>query len=406
MPRRNNQDPQTIFEQTNRILKEHLNLPTIKPVIQRLIENTEYLHQVISSNWNLKITLNSRIIFDKIGTITNLLTKKETQRYFFDSALLGAIKQDLSASPSTASFSAHMYPSYLMDVWGHKIYPFPVKSTESSFDDYISFIFFPGTDILEKIELDDYAFILHEMGHELQHHHKDLFNDGFKSDLEKVLHQETLAGLADKGALKSKTQKLTDELRLKWSPTDNHENWSSEMMNDLIALWSLGPAYLYNFENHLRHDSKQNPYELVQSHPPLALRVEAMIDAGQQLNWRSETEGLRELLKEWRSSSWGKTANNQYYALRHEKILRSCIDNTLRTCRKLQLPPCDRNRIDVIQRELEDCELPNIGIDIVIAAWIVKHQKSENDFLEWEKQTVSQINDLIFQQYGILQQES
>lgn len=405
MPRRNNQDTQIFFEQTNQLLEEHLNLPSITPIIERLVEDARYLNQAISSNWNPKLTRNSKTIFDKFVAITDLLIKKETPRYFFDSAMLGAIKQELSATPSMASFSGHMYPSYLKDTWGHKIYPLPVKSAESNFDNYISFIFFPGTQSLENIELDDYAFILHEIGHELQHHHKNLFNDGFKSDLEKALHQENLAGLADKGALKSKTQKLINELRQKWAPTDNHENWSSEMMNDLIALWSLGPAYFYNFENHLKDNSGQNPYEIVQSHPPLTLRVEAMIKAGEILGWQSEVNRLLELLKEWRSS-WGKNGNNQYHAMRHEKILQSCIDNTLNACQKLQLPFCDRNRLNLVQQDLEADELPNFGVDIIIAAWIVKQQKDESAFLEWERRIVSQINELIFQQYGILQQES
>lgn len=406
MPRRKNQDPQIFFEQTNRLLKERLDILTIKPVIQRLLENTDYLNLVISSDWSPVISLNSKIIFNKIIEITDLLTQKETQRYFFDAALLGSIKEDLSAPPSAASFSTHMYPSYLMNAWGHKIYPLPVKPTKSGSEDYITFIFYPGAESLESIELDDYAFVLHEMGHELQHHHSELFNDGFKTDLENILHQENLAGLADKGTLKTRTQKLIDELRGRWYPTDNQENWSSEMINDLIALWSLGPAYLCNFENYLRHDSKRDPYEIVQSHPPLALRVEAMIAAGKQLGWHSEIAGLRELLKEWSSSTWGKNANNQYFAMRHEKILSACIDNTLTACRELRLPLCNRSRLELIGGELETGELPNIGVDIIIAAWIVKQQKPENAFLEWERQTVSEIINMIFQQYGMLQRES
>jgi hypothetical protein len=99
-------------------------------------------------------------------------------------------------------------------------------------------------------------------------------------------------------------------------------------------------------------------------------------------------------------------ANNQYFAMRHEKILSACIDNTLTACRELRLPLCDRSRLELIRGELETGELPNIGVDIIIAAWIVKQQKPENAFLEWERQTVSEIIDMIFQQYGMLQQES
>lgn len=340
------------------------------------------------------MTRDSKSIFEKFDEIINLLTKKETRRYFFDSAILGAIKQELSRVPSRANFSTNIYPSYLKNAWGHKIYSFPVKSGETYSDNFISFIFFPGTETLDNIELDDYAFIFHEIGHELQHHHKEIFIEGFKSELDSILYQENLIGLADKGALKTKNQKLIDDLRQKWSPTDNHENWASEMINDLISLWMLGPAYFYNFESYLSNHPRQNPYKIEQSHPPLALRVEAMIKAANKMGWMSETKGLRELLKDWRSS-WSKN-NNQYYAMQHEKILQSCIENTLSACQKLKIPLCDRNRINRVQQDIKADDLPNIGIDMIIAAWIVKQQEGETAFLEWEKLTISRINEMIF----------
>jgi hypothetical protein len=159
---------------------------------------------------------------------------------------------------------------------------------------------------------------------------------------------------------------------------------------DVIALWTVGPAYLATFHDTLE-DEELNPYQVGQSHPPYEIRAKALIDASNRLGWEVATQGLTKQVADWSRSHWRKERNNQYVAYASPDLVRGCVTSVIITCETLALPRCTAETLDAIQKKLKQSEIPDLGSEVLLAAWMQCQQMDNDSFDAWESDVVREL---------------
>ena len=173
--------------------------------------------------------------------------------------------------------------------WGHLTVPMPSSDGVSAHA--VDVILFPGDDDIEPIDLLDYPWIGHELGHNF-HFRPDRFAGYFRPPLNERLAGLQALAIADRGSARRKSTAADDMIRRVWSPSRDHKNWAHEIAIDIVALWTFGPAFLFAFDGFVElHEP--NPYLIGQVHPPYHLRASALVDAVSRLLWAEFTEPLR-----------------------------------------------------------------------------------------------------------------
>lgn len=291
--------------------------------------------------------------------------------------------------------SSTILPRYDADEWEHGRVPMPTRRRGR--DDSVSFINFPGGPEIDGIELWDYAFLCHELGHNLLYYGEEAFTHNFMTAFDRRTAELALAGIADRGQARVKGQQVVDKIRQVWRPVKDHQDWAHEMMMDIIALWACGPAYIASFVYEAGHMSK-NPYQITQDHPPYALRAEALAFAGEELGWDEFARKLREQQDLWRDSTWKSHLGNKYYKLADSKIMNACVSSTLSGCAELNLPKCDAEQIARVAKTVRREDIPDFGTDLIVAAWMVREVSNETTYHTWERATVAALFDRIISQ--------
>jgi hypothetical protein len=387
-PRRQSHDR---FQQTFELLDQAIALPPTRSIGQELYSTLSDV-QVAAKHEQLSPADVTRFI-SSVNNVLAALPQAYQRRFLFDACMIGVICADWNGEQQR--LSSTIYPRY-DEEWSHGHIRMPTRRLSTN-DSFLGFIAFPGTDDLASIELSDYSFLCHELGHNLLHYDATAFTEHFLSQLEQIISKLVLAGAADQGSARMKAQRSIDDIRRMWTPTEDHANWANEMMIDLIALWTCGPAYLASFEYEVGDESK-NPYQISQLHPPYALRVEAMITASEKLGWGAYTQGLKKRIKAWPASKWKSHYTNKYVALADSKIVSACITCTLAACEAVGLPRCDERHVKRVKEIIKRGNTPDFGSDVIIAAWLVHQQADDQSFEQWEQKTVASLFDRIISQ--------
>jgi hypothetical protein len=305
------------------------------------------------------------------------------ERFDFDSQLLSALVED--CSQGGAQFSINLIPKPFT-TWGHHTVEMP--STDGKLFLAIDLIHFPGEDNLSDIDLLDYPFACHELGHNLLFKPQGgAFCESISRTLEEIvngLHRQTLSL---QGAGKDIALSTIEQIRRYWTPTPDHRNWAHEIAVDVIALWTCGPAYLAALQDVLEH-ANTNPYQLGQSHPPYEVRAKAMIEAANQLGWAYYTGEYQTLIEGWPKSPWAADQTNLYAACADPRLVNASVAAALETCRSLALPCCTAVLIESVREKLRKEELPDLGIEIIIAAWVQRGLINEGPYVEWERSVI------------------
>lgn len=214
-------------------------------------------------------------------------------RFHFDAGMISALSDEWSTG--NCQLSRMIIPQLSSD-WGHQSIPLPAFANDSI--DVIDMILFPGRASLQDVDLLNYPFLCHELGHNVLFKFDEVFGPKFASELDQFSHMLQRRSLADKGAAKQKAQRSVDEIRQLWGPSPTHKNWAHEIAADIIALWTCGPAYVAALLDVLE-DSTPNPYHVDQAHPPYELRAKSLLHAGELLGWAAHLNNLHDVIETW-----------------------------------------------------------------------------------------------------------
>lgn len=301
----------------------------------------------------------------------------------FDRAMTADIA---SAWSVNLPLSSNLVPVH-RDLWGYERVRIPsLQALPSDFESFF-FLYFPWS-IEEKVPLLlDYAWIFHELGHHALVTDETVFREHYEPQLDTFLAKLELATLSFQGQASSLALKSRDVLESYWRPTENQHNWAHEMAIDLIALWAGGPAYLAAFYENVRE--RLDPFNLTQSHPPLALRLLAILQAADRLGWHSYLGELHSLSTRWNAELKGPTIKNAYAASARSELLDACVAATLLYCEAARLPQLTPSKISMIVEQLEAGEAL-MGTELIVAAWHVGRTDPEG-YDAWEEKAVTEV---------------
>ena len=346
------------------------------------------------SNARAQATFNFASLARDFDTILDLLPRTYGQRFRFDGAMIiGSIdslaSQQLTLNPMIVPLHSNS------NKWGHQSLPLPSHSkTEIKM---VDFLLFPGRDDLSEVNLLSYPFLLHELGHNILFKYDEVFRVGFKQALDTITKKLALSSIADQGAARLQSQQTIDTVRTFWHPTADHKNWAHELAIDIMALWLTGPAYLAAFVDET--DKPDIDPFFVQDHPPYELRAKVLIQVGETLGWKKYCDVLNQLLVDWRTSRQTSDTSevNRYVALSNEEIINSCITFALETCRTLQLPQCNEAVVTKLQKALGRGDIPDLGLELIITAWLVHEERGEDAYHLWQSQAIQDLQEYITQ---------
>ena len=243
-----------------------------------------------------------------VASVLDSMPSSFGDRFSFDAQLIHSLAGEYSQG--AARFSGMLVPKP-SQAWGHETVPMPSFDSETT--NAIDVIHLPGDDNPEDIDLLDYAFVCHELGHNILFRDGDAFITAFGQELDAVLAAIQRQAIGIRGSSKQVADATAKQVRGYWTPTADQYNWAHEIAVDVISLWLSGPAYLAAIQDVMEADDL-NPYQLGQSHPPYEIRAKALIDAAARLGWAYYTGTIQCLLDRWLSTAPANERTNVHVA--------------------------------------------------------------------------------------------
>jgi hypothetical protein len=325
---------------------------------------------------------NCQKLTNYVTRLLEFLPSSFGDRFKFDAQLIDAIAQECSQGACRMSRMLIPKPS---QEWGHQSVFMPCY--KGSAPDVINLIHMPGDDNLFDIDLLDYAFLCHELGHNILFRGGDAFIAGFGQHLDAVLAPIQKQTLGIRGWSKQVADATAEQVRRYWTPTADQYNWAHEIAVDVISLWLIGPAYLAALQDVMEPDAL-DPYQLGQSHPPYEIRARALIDTAGRLGWAYYTGAIQTLVDRWSAAS-ASHARNLHVACADPRLLSGTIATALKTCEALSLPCCTPARLAVLEDRQE--QSPDFGTDLILAAWLMRNRSTEAAYEEWERTVIKRL---------------
>jgi hypothetical protein len=386
MPRRERQRQNPLSEALDRV-KQRLGQSPFAFISQKIEEVVFALQQDLQQGF-VSQDAESKLS-GSIDGMLDLLPQSFGEKFWFDVGMISTLVEEWSQG--STRLSGTIFPKPHED-WGHTSISLPAYGDRATY--VIDLILIPGHNRLADVDLLVYPFLNHELGHNALFKYDTVFPQSFWPVLEQYTHRLRRQSLADRGAARSLARDTTERIHQLWSPTANHYNWAHELAMDVIALWTTGPAYLATFQDTLE-DEALNPYQVGQSHPPYEVRANALIDASHRLDWEGAAQGLRKQVTHWGRSPWRKERNNRYVAYASPDLVQGCVTSVIATCETLSLPRCSTETLDGIQKKLDQGECPDLGSEVLIAAWLQYQQMDKDSFDAWESSVVKELTQAV-----------
>lgn len=320
----------------------------------------------------------------RLEEILYCLPSSFDDRFVFDSLLIKSISAEWRLGKVNLS---DMVIPKSADQWGHSTLPLLAFTNESV--PFVDLILFPGEDRLDSIDLLDYPFLLHELGHNALFKFGDEFIERFDRFLSDHINALKRLAIADRGIARNRSDEIISKIMKYWRPTANHYNWAHEIAADLIGVWTTGPAYIAAFADAVESELI-NPLKISQSHPPYEVRTSAISYAAKRLGWQNQLKPLSDLGKKWKHDL--PTADNDYVALTDKKLVIGCVEIAMRCIHDLSLPPCTIGRVEKMKGLLNNDWTPDFGTDLLISAWLRWQNYDSDRFEEWEKSTIDSLS--------------
>jgi hypothetical protein len=320
-----------------------------------------------------------------VARVLEFLPSSFGDRFTFDAQLIHTLAGEYSQG--TAHLSGMLVPKP-SQTWGHQTVSMPSPDGKTAYA--INVIHLPGDDNTADIELLDYPFICHELGHNILFRDGDAFITAFGQELDAVLAAIQRQTLGIRGSAKRVADATAEQVRRYWTPTADQYNWAHEIAVDVMSIWLSGPAYLAAIQDVMEADDL-NPYQLGQSHPPYQIRARALIDAANRLGWAYYTGAIQGLLDRWSSTAPSDERTNLHVACGDPHLLSGAVSAAIQTCEALSLPCCTPARIAALDDEEKQGQPLELGTDVILAAWLVHRRSTDAAYQEWERETIGRV---------------
>lgn len=306
-------------------------------------------------------------------------------RFTFDAQLIHSLAVEYSQGATKLSNMLVPKPS---QVWGHQKIRMPSFDRRAAH--VIDVIHMPGDDNLADIDLLDYAFACHELGHNILFCAGDAFITAFRKELDNVLAATQRQTLGIRGSARQVADSTAEQVRRYWTPSADQYNWAHEIAVDVISLWLCGPAYLAALQDVMEADDL-NPYQLGQSHPPYEIRATALIEAAGRLGWAYYTGAVVTLADRWSSTAPAAERTNLHVACADPRLLTGVISAAMQSCQELSLPCCTPARITALEERHRQGPPLEFGTDVILSAWLIRSTSTEAAYEEWERAVIDSL---------------
>lgn len=364
--------------------------------VERRFANTplkavgDMLVRIISDvQWSVQAGFSSSEDTERIGSyvagVLEFLPSSFGDRFTFDAQLIHTLAGEYSQGNARLSGMLVPKPS---QAWGHQTVSMPSSDGKTAYA--VNVIHLPGNDNTADIDLLDYPFICHELGHNILFRDGDAFITAFGQELDAVLAAIQRQTLGIRGTARQVADATSEQVRRYWTPTADQYNWAHEIAVDVISLWLSGPAYLAALQDVMEADGL-NPYQLGQSHPPYEIRARALIDAASRLGWAYYAGAIQGLVDRWSSTPPSDEKTNLHVACGDQRLLGGAVSAAIQTCETLALPCCTPARITALEDRERQGQPLELGTDIILAAWLIHGRSSDAAYQEWERATIDRV---------------
>jgi len=323
------------------------------------------------------------------GSIESLLLQYESllptrlgDRFMVDSWLIRDLSESWSLGP--VKLPRTILPVYGSE-WMWQRLPWIAERNRSG--QRVYGITLKGRDELGSIQLLDYPWVCHELGHALFAKAPPEFLDEFVRLVEDYCRPILRKAVADSHQVRTLTRNNIERIRQRWLPRGDQQSWIHELAVDLIALWSCGPAFLAAMTDAV-DSPRVDPFLAESVHPPYALRLRILCLGAQEIGWANEALGLASLLAKWEQQGQAIVNHNHYIAVAPRELLDQALHWALSACRQWKIPRCDQE----VLRACTQRRRANLSVDsaaeLIISAWLV-FEKNNDDYSDWESRTVS-----------------
>lgn len=319
-----------------------------------------------------------------VERVMDLLPQSFGQRFMFDSALMQAVCEEWGQG-ERVGFSGMMLPGHGRKGWAYQ--GVPMQPEGMGHAHLVKIVHFPGEDSRNDIDLLDYAFLFHELGHDVLNRPECRFAENFAADLNRIVGRWRLRTIPDRGPTKARAKDAIDRTGSLWTPALDQRDWGHEVAVDVIGLWTGGPAYLDTFRRAIE-EHEFNPYKMVAHHPPYGARAAALVGAAERVGWGMRAGKLRGIMEGWQRDGRKLGKDNAYATYADPEIVAACVGRALATCEDFVLPRCDQASLDRVAAMLREGVIPNFGMDLILAAWTVALDQDENAYSRWEGEVI------------------
>jgi hypothetical protein len=379
MPRRNQISSE--ISSVKKLITRQLSDSPINPIGDKLLE----LIAVLEADEGAITDSQARKVLKDAHVMVNSLPKSFEPRFYFDSAMISSIAEDWSEHSQW--LSGMILPNHRNE-WGHLTVPMPCWDGSAAHS--VDVILLPGDDDLSDIDLLEYPWITHELGHNL-HFRNEHFIDLFQAKLDKRIGELRSLAVADRGAAKQRSSETVDFFDSVWRPSRDHSNWSHEIAMDVVALWTCGPAFIASYEDNLDRNAP-DPFLIDGNHPPYHLRTLALVDAASRLDWSDYLSPLTA-----RANDWNMSAPDafEYAVLHDDEMLITAVTCGLSFCNALKLPRLDPVRMREIRNSVAQGKSFEFGTSLLVGAWAANQSMKESDYDNWHARMTQELADSV-----------
>lgn len=352
------------------------------PVVGKIRESAVFLKQARDGGFADGAALSScasihRRAIEKLPSGQHIGT-----RFLFDACLIQAIAAKWNTSD--LGIPGMMYPNY-GGSWSYRRVPLgPAQVARNPTVDVIGF---RGSAIVDDIDLLDYPWLLHELGHSLLKTNETGFESRFTEALHDVIGRRNARSIALHGPARQRAHDVVASMADHWMPSHSANNWAHEIATDIIAVWCVGPAFMAAFFDQISSDDL-DPFLVDKDHPPYATRASAIEEAGRRLGWSESADLLAGRVLKWTKNrpSYARTKANE---LTDPDLVQALVSLLIDILEQGRLPRCVVSDLDAAFTRFSNVGENDFGTELLLAAYAAHESLGEGEFAHWQDRVVA-----------------